>query len=550
MKKISFFNNNIVINFDYDSEIVACVKSIYPKGRYNPSDKSWNFSIEALESVINKLEKYDFVLEDSLINYLKESKEKEKSIQLEIEERLEYCINYLEKYIKDKTIKPFKHQWEAVRFFLNQSNLRCLISDDMGLGKSISSLLCAKALQGWYQFKYKDNLVILVLAPVSLKQNWLKEAQMLNMEIEIFSISKMPKPLENRRYIVISDEAHYFQNWKSKRTQNFIELVESNNCKGLIELTGTPMKNGRPSNLYPLLYALQHPIAKNKTAYERRYCDAHPTIFTQWDITGSSNLEELNEKISDKVIRRLKEECLDLPPKLFSDIECEYNKEAEEEYNKFLKHLFEEYISKIERGEISGQGSAIVKIGFYRHASSIYKSYESIRLTEELLEQGKQVVVFTDFIESAERISKYFGVLPLTGATPQKAKDENGNDIYPRQKLVDDFQSGKTRVFVGTIKAGGVGITLTASSYLIINDFPWTPGDLQQAHDRIYRIGQTKTCNIYHIYGKQIDYVIADLIGQKSANINKVLKKLKITEKIKRNPSEFYEHLLLQLEKA
>jgi SNF2 family DNA or RNA helicase len=141
----------------------------------------------------------------------------------------------------------------------------------------------------------------------------------------------------------------------------------------------------------------------------------------------------------------------------------------------------------------------------------------------DLLLEGKQVVIFTEFIESALEIASRFGVVALTGDT--KPDD--------RQTLVDDFQTGKSKVFVSTHKAGGCGLTLTASQYLFIVDFPWSPGDYQQSCDRIHRIGQNGTCTIFNVYGKDIDYFMADTLSFKNGNIEKVMKKINPKDKHK-----------------
>ena len=131
------------------------------------------------------------------------------------------------------------------------------------------------------------------------------------------------------------------------------------------------------------------------------------------------------------------------------------------------------------------------------------------------MEQDQQVVVFTEFKESAKIIHERFSGCAelLTGDTSQK----------DRQEACNRFQSGQSKVFVGTIKAGGVGITLTSASNVILVDRPWTPGDAEQAEDRCHRIGQSQSVFSYWLQLDMIDHKIDQLIEEKQVLIEKVL---------------------------
>lgn len=412
-----------------------------------------------------------------------------------------------------------------------------VIKDCIVTHNTKSALMLYKALQAYYwETEYKE-LPIFVICPVSLKINWLNEAKSLDVSIEVFSSAKIPSSIKSD-FLVIVDEAHYFQNLEAKRTQKYLELVTDEKCKHLLEMTGTPMKNGRPINLYPLLKACDHPVAKDKKAYEKFFCDAKATHFSKWDVTGSSHLKELSEEISDILLRRTKEECLDLPEKIIQNVICESTKERINEYNNRLNDLKKEYFERVSKGLISDNGRAIVFLGYLRTLASVYKTYHAIQMIKDLLDQDESVVVFTEFLESAEMIAEEFDTIPLTGSLKPES----------RQELVDNFQSGENKVFVGTIKAGGVGITLTRASYIIIIDLPWTPGDLEQAEDRIHRIGQTRTANVYRLFGQDICWIMAGIIGQKQENINQVLKKYNIDIN-KKDSDSFFKDLLEKLMK-
>jgi hypothetical protein len=99
----------------------------------------------------------------------------------------------------------------------------------------------------------------------------------------------------------------------SQRTRAALQLAGDATCLGCILATGTPMRNGRPCNLYPLLVGIRHPIARNKLEYDKTYCAAKKTKFVAWDTSGASNLPQLRAAIGPSLMRKTKEECLDIP---------------------------------------------------------------------------------------------------------------------------------------------------------------------------------------------------------------------------------------------
>jgi SNF2 family DNA or RNA helicase len=413
-----------------------------------------------------------------------------------------------------------------------------ILADHMGLGKSLEALIAARAMQCIH------DCPVFVIAPVSVMENWVKEAARAEVKIECFSWSKMPKPLETKKYVLICDEAHYAQNINSQRTKKMLELAHHENCLTAWLLTGTPIKNGRPINLFPLLFAVNHPLAADKWEYERHYCNAHQKSIgrkTVWDNTGAAHLDELAEKTEDVILRRTKQQCLtELPDKTRLLEQAELDTKQAAEYQETVQLLVEDYrrrancrkfknnlplIFKTQSSKVwlswvlaynpaNPEAEALVTINILRKVGSEFKVDSAIALAEELLEQGQQVVIFTEFVESAKAIASKLGGLLLTGDTKPEV----------RQKLVDQFQSGENKVFVGTIKAGGVGITLTAASNVILVDRAWTPGDCEQAEDRCHRLGQQNAVFATWLQLGSIDQAIDDLLIQKQQRIELVLK--------------------------
>lgn len=399
----------------------------------------------------------------------------------------------------------FAHQREAVRWLLH--NGKGILADDLGLGKTTSALVAAKAFA----------LPILVLCPATLKDNWLDEAQLVDVPIQPLSWAKIPPPPKTE-YVLIADEASYAQTWDAQRTQAMIRLARAPQCRAAYLLSGTPMKNGRPANLFPLLYALDHRLTQDKRWYERYFCAAHATPWTSWDISGAAHLDRLHREIKDILLRRRKQECLDLPEKTRVRRPVEISAAMRQMYQETLEQLRAEYQRRVQAGEILPKGELLVMLNHLRHAGSLAKTEAALALVDELQQQEQQVVVFVDFVKSAQRLVEALQTAGintelLIGTTPQKS----------RIPLVKRFQSGQVQVLVATLDTGGVGLTLTAASTAILVDRAWTPDDTKQAEDRLHRIGQTNAIMAIWLAFGDIDRWIDDLLEQKAERIGQVL---------------------------
>jgi SNF2 family DNA or RNA helicase len=394
----------------------------------------------------------------------------------------------------------FEHQKAGVRFLVQRR--RAILADTMGLGKTLQALVAAQCY----------GIPVHVICPASLRENWAREAEMVGVRITTHSWAKVPKTLP-QPFVLVVDECHMGQSGKnSQRGAAFLALSEI--ADAVFLLSGTPMKNGRPVNLYPLLKAVRSPLALNKGWYEKRYCDAKPSAFSSWDTSGASNLDELHRRLKPVMLVRTKEECLDLPEKTRVMREADQTAEAKRQYAETYTAAMNRYTEKQLRGEVSEDSEALVRFGFMRQASSVAKVAAACEIAEEITEQGGQVVIFTAFLESARRIASAFpGSCLLIGET---AQDE-------RQQLVDRFQAGQSRVFVTTFGAGGVGITLTRAQTVILVDRPWTPGDCYQAEDRIHRIGQRSNVLSIWLQWDDTDKAVDALLESKTERIEVVM---------------------------
>ena len=535
---LSLDDKKVVVTFNAipDQTTRDWMKKI-PGWKFEGATKQWSFPAGAALAIAQKFSNHDgaaIILEDA-------SRDADNAVK-EVDQtkgKLHAAIDVNAPLPNGRTL--YGHQKEGVNFMLNTHKL--ILGDDMGLGKTLQALLVAKA---WKQaFDYPA----FVICPAGLKDNWLKEVAMVQTPIEVYSWAKMPQ-VPDRPFVLICDEAHYAQNAKSARGKNFLALSTSENCKALIAATGTPMKNGRPVNMWPLLRAVGADFAMDKKGYERRYCAAGPTRFSQWNTSGAAHLDELHEKCKPFMLRRLKKDCLDLPGKVRTMRAAELSGEAQEIYDSAFNAMREDYLNRLKIAdenkkvitarylaaeidadeyrelldkELSSEGEQLVMLTHLRRAMSIAKVETALEVAGDVLEEGRSIVIFTDFVESAQQIAKAlqsYGVELLTGDVTGKDAEAG---VSKRQAMVDRFQAGKSRVFVSTIKAGGVGITLTAASDVILVDRPWTPGDAEQAEDRCNRIGQSIMVNCQWIQAGDIDVKVDEILIQKQERIDAVM---------------------------
>lgn len=437
----------------------------------------------------------------------------------------------------DNGWKLFSHQKKAIlRAILMR---RMILALDMGLGKTLIGCVWARA----FQKAYGDELKVICVCPVSLVAEWKRtaeEATSIVVEVvgtgknnkpdpesrlmHICSWAKIPDKIARsiRHYVVVCDEAHSMQSIDAARTKAVLNLTKSNRCVGVLLLSGTPMKNGKPSNLFPLLKAVRHPFGDNRKAYETHFCDGREKSFgrgrSAWDANGASNLDQLGEHISTHLLHMTKKECLGdtVPPQTRVIKKVPVSSKHQLQHNQALNKLATIYA---ETGKLESAGDDILSaVARVRHIGSYAKISATVAITCEVLKEQPAVVIFTSFSSVAKLVHKrlsesgWEGEL-LTGETPAKK----------RQPMVDRFQEGLSPVFVATFGAGGVGLTLTAAYTIILLDRPWTPGEARQAEDRVRRIGQTKPVTSIWMVAFDLDHQIDSVLEQKTSTTNVVL---------------------------
>jgi SNF2 family DNA or RNA helicase len=283
------------------------------------------------------------------------------------------------------------------------------------------------------------------------------------------------------------------------------------------------MKNGKPCNLFPLLRAVNHPFGDNLKAYETFFCDGKEKSFgrgrTVWDANGCSNLGLLKEHIASHLLHMTKEECLEkLPPQTRVFRQVPVSSRHQLQHNQALSELATVYASA---GTLENSGDVVLTaFSRVRQIASFAKIDATVAIAKEVLQEQPAVVIFSNFATVAKIVHQklaeagWIGEL-LTGETPPKK----------RQGMVDNFQEGLSPVFISTFGAGGVGLTLTAAHTIILLDRPWTPGEAQQAEDRVRRIGQENPVTSIWMVAFNLDKQIDQLIEQKKNTTQAVLAK-------------------------
>ena len=422
---------------------------------------------------------------------------------------------------------PLEHQKVAIEKLVGSKKF--ILADDMGLGKTTAAIIAS----------LETNVKkILIICPASLKINWEREirnysdrsvyiceGKNFSTEHDIVIINydivknfydlkdKENSPITKGNFdLIIMDEAHYVANPQSLRTKLINSFVKSSEYLWL--LTGTPMTN-RPINYYNLLNLIESPVAQNWMAYVIRYCQGYQFKAGNrkvWNVNGASNLEELRDRTSRQVLRRLKEDVLDLPEKIITPI---YLRLKSKKYEELMGEYYEWYNKNPnESKSLTVQFNKLMKV---RQAIAEGKVTDTIELIENILEQGKKVIVFTNFTDTLQQIHTHFGKKSVyLDGTCSKAQ---------RQYAVDQFQENeKISVFVGNIQAAGVGITLTAGEAVIFNDLSFVPAHHQQAEDRAYRYGQKNCVSVYYpIFDNTIEGVIYDMLINKKNIIDTVM---------------------------
>lgn len=527
---IELKGDNFELSFKYRTSIVDRVRQI-PGRRFDGAKKVWIVPTRSrvdLERMIYQIRQFEN------INWINGTEKKEEDIAYDIPELPDLTVPH------NLKIQPYPYQLKGIARGLELK--RFMNCDEPGLGKTLQSIAT---------INLADAFPCLVVCPSSLKINWQREWEkftdkkamiltdkvrdtwtfffqtgmhqvfIVNYEsLKKYFVQRIKKAegwtlrdVEFRNSInlfksVIIDESH---RCKSASTQ------QAKFCKGIctgkewvIELTGTPVVN-RPKDLIPQLAILDrmNDFGGYKPFVDR-YCSGQ---------REASNLRELNFNLWKYcMFRREKSLVLtDLPDKIRQVNTCEITNrkeymDAERDLIMYLqkyKDADDDKIAKAMRGEV------MVRINILRQISARGKVRDVIEFVKDFRENGKKIILFCSLHEVVDQLKRYFPT--AVSVTGRDSQDE-------KQRAVDAFQNNpKADIIICSIKAAGVGLTLTASSNVAFVEFPWTYADCCQCEDRAHRIGQKDSVTCYYFLGRRtIDEKVYRIIQEKKNIANAV----------------------------
>jgi SWI/SNF-related matrix-associated actin-dependent regulator of chromatin subfamily A-like protein 1 len=302
----------------------------------------------------------------------------------------------------------------------------------------------------------------------------------------------------------IFDECHKIKNRSANRTRAIKTLIEKFPDARITFLSGTPIRN-RVDDVFSYLNLIGHELGKSY----KKFCDEFTTSTSGirgTRITGGRNLTDLNIKLSNFIIRKRKEDCIDVPKQTFTSYKFELN-DYKDEYNKIIEEL--------------SQQKQISSLTGNLHSANIITSKAKIKgiieIAEDIIDNDEKVVIFSNYTEPIELLEQHFGktCVKITGSVA----------AFKRDAVVEEFRTNPdVKVFLGNMEAAGEAINLAVASEIIIVDFPLVPGTLHQAIDRCIEIGKKEEVNVNYTFCEDsIDEYIYDLIIEKEGDINTVI---------------------------
>lgn len=524
-QKLSY-KQSLYIKGDYNSNILDVIHSFQTR-YYHRNSKLWECKIDYFPIILDKLKFEDI------------------QICGEVPKKFEKYLKMLDIYDEQDAdylsrTKPFEHQMDSFKYALTHNKF--LLGDEQGLGKTKQALDIAVAR------KHKMRHCLIVCGVNNLKWNWYKEVEIhTNEKAHILGsrVNRKGKTVIGSSAERLADlkQIHdeYFlitniETLRDKSIQSQIKKMcsdgiigmtiidEIHKCKNSqskqgkaihcccsyyrLALTGTPLMNN-PVDLYNVLKWLEvenHSL----TYFKNLYCEMGG--FGGYEIIGYKNLDHLENSLNKNMLRRRKEEVLDLPPKIYTDELLDLDSSQDKLYRDVTNQIIED----IDR--IMLLPNPLTELIRLRQVTSNPNILTSKNITNvkydrilDILESTTdKVIIFSNWTKV---INPLYIKLSSLGYNPALVTGESKDPILEMNK----FQSDNTcKVILGTTPALGTGYTLTAANTVIFIDEPWSKAIKDQAEDRCHRIGTKGTVNIITLICKDtIDERIHQIIKDK-----------------------------------
>lgn len=420
------------------------------------------------------------------------------------------------------TLRAYQRDGLAWLGLLADAGLGGVLADDMGLGKTVQVLahVLAEKQRG------RLGAPVLVLAPTSLVANWRDEALRFAPDLSVLVlhgparaglheaiarhdlvITTYPLLLRDRKELraheyslLVLDEAQAIKNAKTQ----WAKIVRELPTRRRLAMTGTPLEN-HLGELWAQFDAVEPGLLGNEKNFTRFF---RTPIEKRGDV---ERRERLQRRIAPLLLRRRKQDVLaDLPPKTEITRAVEIEGDQRELYETLRLAQHERVLDEVKKRGLAQSGIVVldallklrqaccdprlVKLDAARGVKTSAKLDLLLELIDSLVDEGRRVLLFSQFTEmlaliEAALAERSIAYLTLTGQTPGTQ----------RAALVKRFQSGRVPLFLISLKAGGVGLNLTAADTVIHYDPWWNPAVENQATDRAHRIGQDKPVFVYKL---------------------------------------------------
>lgn len=513
------------VSFNYDKRIVDTIKQV-PNAIYHKKLQCWEIPATSLSRAITLLTNFDSI-DLSILDEIKE----------ETSDEVELNGNF--------TTQPFDYQIDGIKFGL--SHKRWLLLDAPGLGKTLQMIYLAQELKERNEISH----CLVICGVNSLKHNWKSEIEKhsnlsvhilgekinskgvakvggikdrledLNVEreefftitnIETLRDSNIVKAINSGKTkfdLILFDECHKAKSVSSQQSKGLQKL----DAKYKVAMTGTLLTNNPIDAYVPLKWlGIENSTATNFKYY---YC-----VFGGYfgnEIIGYKNTDVLKDQLSKCSLRRTKD-LLDLPPKTVIQEYVTMDTKQLDFYNNIVDGI----VTQVDKVHLNPANILSLTTRLRQATASPWVlSSEDIPsakvdrakdLVEEIVENGDKVIIFSVFKDPLNKLytelSQYNPVL-VTG-------DVADSQVEINKKIFQE--NSDCKLMLATTQKAGTGLTLTAASYAIFLDTPWTAAEFEQSQDRIHRIGANKNVFIYELITKDtIDERVHDIVQTKEA---------------------------------
>lgn len=533
-EKGTYFEDAFRVSFRYNPETVEKIKRLAYR-RYLPEERAWEIPASELVHLVDIMGVENINIDS---RYLEGIIKKEAGVAAETSDSVKERLKGIKPIIAYpfKT-KPFPHQIEA--FNVGNKCTDLLLADDQGLGKTKESIDIAVSR------KEEIGKCLIVCGVNSVKYNWSEEIKIHSDESSIVIDGKtVDKRLSQIREWIYGNDYFGIINIESLRNEKIMDLIYDSckneiigavivdeihkakngmcsqgrsvrnlNCKVRIGLSGTPMN--KAEDLWNILTWLR--VEKRSFySFRNRYCIMGG--YGGYKVVGHKNLDELNEELNKVMLRRKKEEVLDLPPKLYKTEFIDLTRKQQILYKEIKQGIVENLESIM---EIPNPLSCTVRLrqltgGLFGDDNPKLDRIKDI--LEEITESGHKALIFSQWEKVTEvyrNALKEYNPAYIVGDV----------EVEDRQKEVYRFQNDpECKVAIGTIGAMGTGFTMNKASYVFFVDKKYWEAENRQAEDRAHRIGVDHTVNIISLVAKNtIDEGIEELLRENKELFDRVI---------------------------